>query len=414
MAREDRLEIEREIAEAIAEDVRSARLQAEVNRLRRQYRAALAAVDAERDRADALASLSDIKGKRHKRQKRRGKGDATAVVVLSDWHVEERVTSESTNGLNCASLDIIDARLNELASRLEYLIAHERQITKISRIVIAALGDFISNIIHEDTAELAQLAPLAATRWAGERLRNIIDLAASLADDVIVATAVGNHGRSVMKPRIATENDHSFEQNLYLMMAMNEPHDNVTWQVGESYLNMVDLDGYRVACHHGHGIKGNVHTGASRAIAQWGRSFPSDLHVFGHHHQFAYLRNKWLANGSVIGYNAYAMRIKAEAEPPCQSLAIVCHGRGECTRAIPVFCDRDLQKKEARECQQKKSSPPSKAATSRTSRRATNSSARSSKAETGRGAVVRKPKAGRGVVRKGKQRSSLSQKGLKR
>lgn len=379
-------EIGRAIEAAVAEDAQSARLRAEVNRLRRQYRAALAAVDAERERADALANLGSIKACRRPKSAKRGKGDATALILLSDWHVEERVTPESVGGLNDASLAVIDRRLQELASRIEFLIKHERQITRIDRIVVAAVGDFISNIIHDDTAEVAQLQPLAAIRWAGERLRMIIDLAASLADEVIVATAVGNHGRSVMKPRIATEHDHSFEQHLYLTMAAHEPHDHVYWQIGESYLNILDLDGYRVACHHGHGIKGNVHTTATRAINDWDRSFPADLHVFGHHHQFGYSRDSWLANGSVIGYNAYAMRIRAKEEPPCQAMAIIDHGRRECTRAIPIFCDRDLQ--EARECQ-KRLSPPSRAATSRTSPRATGSSGSLSKRGNGRGTAAK-------------------------
>lgn len=382
-------EIGRALEAAVAQDVQAARLRAELNRLRRQYRSAISAVEAERARADALADLGSIKACRRPRSKKRGKGDATAIILLSDWHVEERVTPESVGGINDASLAVIDRRLQELASRIEFLIKHERQITRIDRIVVAAVGDFISNIIHDDTAEVAQLQPLAAIRWAGERLRMIIDLAASLADEVIVATAVGNHGRSVMKPRIATEHDHSFEQHLYMTLAAHEPHDHVYWQIGEAYLNIVDLDGYRVACHHGHGIKGNVHTSATRAINDWARSFPADLHVFGHHHQFCYSRDNWLANGSVIGYNAFAMRIRAQEEPPCQALAIIDHGRRECTRAIPIYCDRDLQ--EAKECQ-RKLSQPLRAVTSQTSPRATGSSGNSSK----RGSKRRRAAKGRG------------------
>ena len=333
----------------VASDVESVKLRSEIAALKRQYKAALVAIECERTRADSLASLAEIHAKRLPRRTKRSRaGSATAVVLLSDWHVEERVPGESIGWKNSFDLLIADRRLAELSDRMEILLTHERQLAKIDRIVICALGDFISNIIHDDTAELGQLAPMAATRWAGERLRSIIDRAASLADEVIVATSVGNHGRSTMKPRIGTENEHSFEQNLYMMMASHEQNDNVVWQIGGGYLNVVDLDGYKLCCHHGHGITGNIHVGASRAIAQWQRSTPSDLHVFGHHHQFSYCRGKYVSNGSVIGYNAYALRIRAEFEPPAQALAIISHDRHECTRAIPIFCDGDLQ--EARRC----------------------------------------------------------------
>jgi len=366
---------------SVESQVEIARLKSQVASLRSQYKSAIAAVSAERDRADSLASLAGIKPRRSTRaSSRKSPSDATAIVLLSDWHVEERVPSESVMGKNFFTLDVADRRIAELSDRMETLITHERHLAKIDRIVIAAIGDFISNMIHEDQAEMAQLPPLAATRWAGERLRGIIDRAAGLADEVIVVTAVGNHGRTTPKQRMgATEQEMSYEQNLYEMMAAYEPNDNVTWQIGRGYLNVVDLDGFKVAFHHGHAISGNIHIGATKAIAQWQRSNPVDFHCFGHHHQFSYCRGKYMSNGSLIGYNAYALRCRCEYEPPCQSLAVVCHRRNEVTRAIPIFCDRDLQEKDR--CQRK--------ASSRTSKRRTSPSGRSSRRETKSGTVVR-------------------------
>ena len=331
---------------SVRSDIEVAKLKAEIASLKRQYRAAAAIASEEKARADSIASLADIKARKYPRRKpSTGKNNATAVVLLSDWHVEERVRGETIGFVNDFSLDIADRRIAELSDRIEMLVKHERQIAKIDRIVIWAGGDFLSNNIHEDTAEVAQLPPAAAARWAGARIRTIIDRAADIAEEVLVVTSGGNHGRSVMKPRIATEADHSWEQNLYVMMAEYETRPNVRWQIGEGYLNVVDLDGFKIAFHHGHGIKGNIHLGASKAIAQWQRGTPVDMHCFGHHHQFAYQRGKYLSNGSLIGYNAFALRIRAEFEPPCQSLAVICHRRNECTKAIPIFCDRDLQEK---------------------------------------------------------------------
>ena len=346
---------------SVRSDIEVAKLKAEIASLKRQYRAATVVASEERARADSLVSLANIKAKKPpKRTPSSGKNPATAVVLLSDWHVEERIRGETIGFVNEFSLDIADKRIAELSDRIEMLVRHERQIADINRIVIWAGGDFISNNIHEDTAEVAQLPPAEAMRWAGSRLRAIIDRASAIADEVIVVTSGGNHGRSVLKPRIATEADHSWEQNCYVMMATFETRPNVRWQIGEGYLNVLDLDGFKIAFHHGHGIKGNVHIGASKAIAQWQRGTPVDMHCFGHHHQFAYQRGKYLSNGSLIGYNAYALRIRADFEAPCQAFAVICHRRNECTKAIPIFCDRDLQ--------EKKRCPPrqSRAVTSKT------------------------------------------------
>lgn len=332
-------------ADRLKADAEIARLRAQLAATEGRYKAALREIDRERERADALAGLAGIQAKPMPRKARPARpNEATAVIVLSDWHVEETVTREQTSGLNAFTLDIADRRIAELAKRLGVLIEHERQLVKIDRIVLALLGDFISGHIHEELVETCALPPLAATRWAGARLRGMVDLAADMAKEVIVVTQPGNHGRSNFgKPRKSTEHDHSFEQHLYLTMAAAETRKNVTWQVGEGYLHYLDLDGFVVRLHHGHEIRyqggiGGIAIPVAKAIAAWNRSRPADLDLFGHWHQWLNY-GRFVSNGSLIGINAYGLRIKAEAEPPRQSLVVIDHGRREVTRALKVFCD---------------------------------------------------------------------------
>jgi len=341
-----------EHATRLAADAEIARLRSELASYKGRYKAALTAIDAEKARADAIAGLAGIKPTRPVLSKAaKAKNAATAIVVLSDWHCEETVSLEQTNGLNEYTLDIADRRIEELAGRIATLVEHERRLVKLDRIVIAAIGDFISGHIHEELVETTALAPLAAMRWAAGRLRGIIDMAADLAREVIVVTQPGNHGRSNFgKPRASTGHDHSFEQNAYLVMAAAETRKNVQWQVGEGYLGYLDLDGFVVRYQHGEAIKysggvGGITIGVNKALAQWNRSRTADLDIFGHWHQFGWLRGRYVSNGSLIGMNAYGIRIKAEYEPPCQSFVVVDHGRHEVTKALPIFCDRDLQKR---------------------------------------------------------------------
>jgi hypothetical protein len=342
--------------ERLAADAEIARLRAEVAGLRARHKTAVTALNAERDRIEALVGLSGVKSQRPAAMKGgKSRHAATAIVVLSDWHVEETVGDEvgAAGQFNRYNLEIADARIAELGERIATLVEHERQLVKVDRIVIAALGDFCSGHIHEELMETTSLAPMAAMRWAAARLRGIIDLAADMAKEVIVVTQPGNHGRSNHgKPRAATEHEHSFEQNQYLIMAAEERRKNVTWQVSESYLGFLDLDGFIVRYHHGHAIRsfgaiGGITIAVNKAIAQWNRSQAADLDIFGHWHQFGWLRGRYVSNGSVIGMNAYGIRIKAEFEPPSQSLVIVDGGRREVTKALPIFCDRDLQQRRA-------------------------------------------------------------------
>lgn len=341
-------------AARLAADAETARLRSEVASLRGRYNAALAQIDRERERADALLQLRGIKGVRRgsRKPRRRSSNTATMIVLLSDWHVEENVRSETVNGLNRFDLDVCERRIAELTERFSTLLEHERRLVRIDRVLVWLGGDFISGHIHPDTAEMAQLPPLAATRWAGERLRGFIDTVSGMASEVIVATSCGNHGRSnagERKPRIGTEADHSFEHNLYVTMAADEPNKNVRWQLSESYLNYIDLDGFRVRAHHGHGYSysggiGGIHVPVSKANAAWQAIERADLTVFGHWHQWSWLRaGRYVSNGSLIGHSAYAVRIKAAYEAPCQSAIVVDHGRNEVTKAMPIYCDGDLR-----------------------------------------------------------------------
>ena len=337
-------------ADRLRADAELARLRSELAATKTRYSAALRQIDLERERADSLAGLAGLQAKAMPRKIRPARANAaTAIVVLSDWHCEETVTREQTAGLNSFDLETADLRIAELAKRIGVLVEHERQLVKVDTIVIAALGDFISGHIHEELVETCSLAPMAATRWAAARLRGIIDMAAEMAREVIVVTQPGNHGRSNHgKPRKATEHDHSFEQNAYLMMAAGETRPNVRWEIAAGYLGYLDLDGFTVRYHHGHEIRyqggiGGIAVPVNKAISAWNRSRPAHLDIFGHWHQWGWLRGKYVSNGSLIGMSAFALRIKAEFEAPCQSLVLVDHGRREVTRAVPIWCDADLR-----------------------------------------------------------------------
>ena len=350
-------EIAAEVAteQQLQADAEMARLRSELAATRAKYKAALAQIDRERERADSLTALQGVTRvalNKPAKARKRLKHAATAVLMLSDVHCEERVLPETVNGENDYSLDVCQLRLAELEERFLDCLQHERNQADVRRVLIWLGGDFITGHIHPDCVEVAQLSPMNATRWIQARLRSLVDSIAAHAAEVIVCTNAGNHGRSTEKNRIATELDHSWEQMMYHTLASEERAKNVDWRVAEGHLGYVDLDGFLVRTTHGHSIRyaGGVYglaLPASKAIARWDSGRKADLTIFGHYHSFGWLRGaRYVANGSVIGHSPYAERV-ASPERPCQGMAIIDHGRNEVTRAYPLFCDRDLRKAKA-------------------------------------------------------------------
>jgi hypothetical protein len=73
-----------------------------------------------------------------------------------------------------------------------------------------------------------------------------------------------------------------------------------------------------------------------KSIASWNKSpNRADLDLFGHWHQYQQNRH-WLCNGSLIGYNAYALSIKASFEPPTQTYFLLDKKRGR-TMTSPIY-----------------------------------------------------------------------------
>jgi hypothetical protein len=339
----------------LATDAELARLRSEVAGLKGRYKAALAQIDRERERADSLTTLRGLTppARRAAGPRRSSKRHAaTMVFMLSDVHCEERVDPATVNGVNDYSLEVCERRLAELEGRLFAMLAHERHLADIRRIAIWLGGDFITGHIHPDCVEVAQLSPPNATRWIGTRLRGMIDAIAANVDSVVVCTNAGNHGRSTEKLRIATELDHSWEQMLYHTLQREERNRNVEWQIASGHLGYVDLDGFVLRTTHGHSIRYSqgvygLALPATKAIAAWDASRRADLTIFGHYHTWGWLRGgRYVSNGSVIGHSAYSTFIKAGAhDRPCQGLVVIDHGRNEVTKAYPLFCDGDLRSK---------------------------------------------------------------------
>jgi len=116
----------------------------------------------------------------------------------------------------------------------------------------------------------------------------------------------------------------------------------VQFIITEGAHTYIDIFDFRVRLLHGHDMRyaggvGGITIPVNKALAQWDKVKRADLTCFGHFHQRLDGGN-FLCNGSLIGYNAFALSIKASAERPQQQFALIDKERGK-TIVAPILVD---------------------------------------------------------------------------
>lgn len=268
-----------------------------------------------------------------------GTSEATPVIMASDWHSEELVTAAQSNGRNVANPDIIDARITRFFQASANLMKnHLNPGVAIHDVVVFLGGDFITNDIHEELVENVAMPPTEAIIWVQNRLVAGIDFYLNHTPYTYTFICrVGNHSRTTKKTHFSQENGHSLEHLMYVYLAgyyRNEPR--VRFVVQDGYHIYFDVYATTIRFHHGHAVKfgggvGGITIPVNKAVAQWDKARPADLDCFGHFHQTK-SDQKWKCNGSLIGYNSFAVTIKGDYEPPRQTMFLVDKKRG-------VTCD---------------------------------------------------------------------------
>ncbi|MFZ9960159.1 MAG: hypothetical protein ACO3GP_07190 [Candidatus Limnocylindrus sp.] len=270
------------------------------------------------------------------------KAEAVAVALASDWHVEETVEAASVNGLNEYNLHIAKKRIEKFFTTIARLTEIERHGARIDDLILWLGGDLMTGMIHEELAESNSKTPTQVILWLQDRLADGLATLKPHFQRILIPTSYGNHGRTTQKPRHATGAAHSYEWLLYRILEGRFAADQqIEFQIADSYFNFMTVFDRRLRFHHGDGLKfqggiGGLTIPTEKAIASWNKSpNRADLDLFGHWHQYQQNRH-WLCNGSLIGYNAYALSIKASFEPPTQTYFLLDKKRGR-TMTAPIY-----------------------------------------------------------------------------
>lgn len=241
----------------------------------------------ERERDASLQfGVKDI----HKIYPKKGnrKSEATAVVLASDWHIEERVKLSTVSGLNEYSLAIAKERCDKFWRSTARMVHIFNRDIPISQIVLWLGGDFISGNIHDELLETCSLPPVEAAILAQNWLASGIQYLLEHTDcEITIPCSIGNHSRITKERRIATEAGNSLEMFMYHALANHfKSEKRIKFILPDGYHTYVEVYGKMIRFHHGHSVKygggiGGIFIPAFKAISQWNKGRSCYLDCFG-------------------------------------------------------------------------------------------------------------------------------------
>lgn len=270
--------------------------------------------------------------------------EATAVMLWSDWHVEQVVDPKRVDGLNEFNPGIAEKSVAALARNVVKLLKKERADVTLNSAVIWLGGDFISGNIHDELLETAAMPPSDAIIFAENLIAGALDyvLEHGGLKRVVIPCSYGNHGRFTAKMRSATGAGNNLETIMYAHLARRYASDDrVSFVPAQGELTYVTVYDRPIRFTHGHLIRyqnGIMGLGVplAKAVNRYDAQRRADMTAIGHYHQHIMpARNSWI-NGALIGIDEYAMHMGAQPEPPVQGFRLL-DSRYGWTISAPVF-----------------------------------------------------------------------------
>jgi hypothetical protein len=338
--------LDMDVEELVAADLAVQKLQAKNRELSNRLSYTLKELALSQDRASFLQGIQAIPSARKFSKLAKTPSRSSAVILgLMDLHLEERVDPSTIGGLNTYTPKIAAARVRQVFEKAVYLLEFIRGVAKVDQVVLAVLGDLITGYIHEELVENNYLSPTEACLLAQDLIHSGIQhlLKQGGVKSILVCCCHGNHGRLGPKKMVSTGHVNSLEWMLYHQMERAYRNDpRVAWKIEDGILNNVPLVGQDIRFTHGDYIKfgggvGGIAVPVNKKLAQWNKIKRADFTLFGHFH--SHMEHwDWMCGGCVIGYNAYAMSIGAEYQPPSQPLVLIDRKHGKCL-GMPVFAE---------------------------------------------------------------------------
>lgn len=334
------LENDRKIKELIRKDLELKRIKRNNKLINEKYNLLLEENDAYKTQLHILKNISDV-NERIITVKEKTKTETTAILLLSDWHIEERVLPNTVNNFNEYNIEIAEKRwLNVFHNALK-LIKHFSTETQIKNVVIALLGDFISWYIHDELQAVNEVNPILAVIKARDILYSWIKYFLDNSDYTLyIPCHVWNHWRA-SKERRPLQYNYSFEYIMYLsLMEKFLNNERVKYHISDSYFSYFNIYNYTIRFHHWDAIRwwGGIWWITApilRTITRWNTALRADIDAFWHFHQSLNWKN-FVVNWSLIWITPYS--INFWYEQPSQTLFLI-NSKYWKTIFAPIFAE---------------------------------------------------------------------------
>ena len=272
------------------------------------------------------------------------KGLRYAIALFSDAHIEETVQPSTVLGMNEYNLEIAEGRVKNYFSNLATCVNKDN----VEELIFAALGDTISGFIHDELAQTNGMTPSEATIKAQSLIYSGLKYLCENTQlkNIRFVGIVGNHSRVTKRVQHSNGYKMSYEWIMYqniknLCEVTKLPID---FFIPESEVAVIDIADKRFLFIHGFQIKSTgsgtvcgIYPALNRLAMKWDRTFHQDKIYLGHFHTCVSIPNVTV-NGSIIGYNSFALTNGFTYEDPAQMYELYDSERGLLlTRKI--YCD---------------------------------------------------------------------------
>lgn len=272
---------------------------------------------------------------------------ATAVLMLSDLHLDEVVDLEDMDGVNEYNRAIAEERLERIVHAVVTLLRDYVAGVKLDGLLVTMLGDIITGVIHEELARTnEEPVPETIRHWVPLLCAALVYLADELGVPIHVPVVDGNHDRTMKKTPSKQRMKSSYAWIVYNWMADHLRDDpRITFGITTSPEQLVTVYDTTFLLNHGDQFRsaGGV-GGLYPSMLKWllrKHTFYSevkrdfDYALIGHWHQPLWGQD-FVVNGSLKGYDEYAKHGGFQFNEPSQQLFIVTPERS-ITQRIEVF-----------------------------------------------------------------------------
>ena len=263
------------------------------------------------------------------------KGRVCGLLHISDLHNGEVVRADEVHGVNEYNPSIFRDRIRRLfAASVEILPRWSADSALVGN-VVAVNGDLVSGDIHDELRRTNEGTAFEQVYAVADELAAGVEKIAALGP-VWVTFTPGNHGRTTEKTHAKRVSMLSYDM---MVGELVKRHFSSRKDVVVLLATGPDLEfsvlGHAVFQSHGDALGtggGKGFAGPVLPIARGAKNVElqayrmrkrHDVILTAHYHTSSNPARGVLANGSVIGYNEFANRIRASIEPPQQWLALI-------------------------------------------------------------------------------------------